>query len=76
MSILKHNYGNCPICLEILQPVSKYTINKEKKICITKSCGHIFHKNCYFRWREIKNTCPLCRCNHNISPDLPKDILL
>ncbi|XP_020803786.1 E3 ubiquitin-protein ligase RNF126-A [Drosophila serrata] len=25
------------------------------------SCGHVFHEECLFRWREQSRTCPICR---------------
>ncbi|KAH8259056.1 hypothetical protein KR038_006784 [Drosophila bunnanda] len=25
------------------------------------SCGHVFHEECLFRWRDQSRTCPICR---------------
>ena len=42
----------CNICLEVV-------CNKTNEH-IT-SCNHIFHKGCFIKWMQIKNTCPSCR---------------
>ena len=49
----------CSICL-----------NKINKITFFKTnCNHNFHLKCIVKWRQINNTCPICRglfCNCSI----------
>lgn len=50
MKKININTEICGICLEY--------IKKDYKIM---KCKHIFHKNCIYEWKCIKNSCPLCR---------------
>lgn len=49
----KNNEGDCTICLEKLN----------EQTIIKLSCLHKYHKNCYHKWINIKDNCPLCRTN-------------
>ena len=42
----------CSVCLEPL---------KNSNELIQLLCGHIFHKDCVYKWISEKNTCPNCR---------------
>lgn len=47
--------NNCAICLD------KYTDTENGNLVIL-NCGHIFHINCFRRWRnKPNNPCPTCR---------------
>ena len=48
----KERYGECPICMEILNPDTHITHTR---------CGHHFHTHCITQWTEQDNTCPCCR---------------
>ena len=43
----------CVICLSSDRKTQKYKTN----------CGHIYCKECLFRWLENNNRCPICRSN-------------
>ncbi len=45
------NMNVCSICLE-------YYVGKN--IIRILSCGHCYHKFCIDKWKENKNTCPVC----------------
>jgi hypothetical protein len=45
--------GDCSICLE----------ENKNKLCKIKKCGHIFHKECLYKWFSTNNSCPFCRCD-------------
>ena len=45
------NVTKCTICLD---PIALSAIMK-------LLCDHIFHRHCIEKWKERKNTCPLCR---------------
>lgn len=42
----------CAICFENL-------IEKTS----TLECGHVFHEECWNRWKSINDSCPMCRTN-------------
>lgn len=42
---------DCSICLEDIG----------KKEPCNLQCGHIFHYDCLYKWKAIKDTCPLCK---------------
>ncbi len=62
---LKHNEGECSICLESTlykngDPSKKYSNEERKKMLKKlKKCGHIFHEKCIRQVTDGK--CPLCR---------------
>merc|ERR1712087_250274 len=43
----------CSICLE--------NFDTEHPIVKTKSCKHLFHRQCLKGWLQVNRTCPLCR---------------
>jgi hypothetical protein len=43
----------CSICLE--------NIYKNPNIIYIKSCKHVFHRDCLFKWYKVKLQCPCCR---------------
>ncbi|KAM7344215.1 uncharacterized protein ACRADG_011035 [Cochliomyia hominivorax] len=51
----------CAICSEFFK--------NSDIIYSTTRCGHVFHRQCLFRWLTRSNTCPQCRANvhkHNV----------
>lgn len=42
---------SCPICLSAIVNTNSYRLN----------CGHYVHCLCFAKWRQVKNSCPLCR---------------
>ena len=54
-----HIKCECPICLEDI----------ELDTCIYDTyCNHNFHKECLYRWKNIKYSCPIC--NRSLGLDL------
>ena len=47
------NMDVCSICL------SDYDISS---LIIRLDCGHIFHRECIYKWIRKKRHCPYCRC--------------
>ena len=45
--------ATCSICLD------DFEIND--KVCRTKICNHLFHKECLKEWLKTENSCPVCR---------------
>merc|ERR1719401_2472200 len=56
---------SCSICLE--------DFDEETPFVKTKSCSHLFHKQCLRGWLQVNRTCPLCRedLGSGPSPALP-----
>ena len=52
---------DCAICLSTEHGTESETL----------LCGHVFHVHCIEPWKEMKNTCPLCR---RVGVALPKDL--
>lgn len=50
-----HDNAQCGICLE--------TMTEVDKLSIVKTCRHTFCKVCIERWTDIKEQCPICRCD-------------
>ncbi|XP_037814160.1 uncharacterized protein LOC119605248 [Lucilia sericata] len=51
----------CAICSEFFKSTDI--------IYSTSKCGHVFHRQCLFRWLTRSNTCPQCRASvhqHNV----------
>jgi len=49
---MKTNAGECLICWK--------KINKNK-IALRSCCKQNYHINCFFKWIEFRNICPICR---------------
>lgn len=49
--VVIHEKIECSVCLK-----------SEKNDCVKFDCGHKFHWDCAMMWLEVKNTCPICRC--------------
>lgn len=45
---------SCPICID------DYVKNGET-VVKTKTCGHLYHKQCLKNWMKTARTCPICR---------------
>ncbi|KAL6133230.1 hypothetical protein ACLB2K_065467 [Fragaria x ananassa] len=44
---------SCVICTELFE---------EHQQIIRLACPHHYHNNCFVRWLDVNDTCPLCRC--------------
>lgn len=53
------NNLSCPISLEMFQP--------EQSVIMINQCRHIFNEDHLSRWFETKSTCPMCRCNIQVT---------
>ncbi len=42
----------CPICLDLIE-----------NECLITKCNHSYHKDCFLKWMDQKETCPTCRQN-------------
>jgi hypothetical protein len=42
---------DCSICLEDCGSRQAYNLR----------CGHLFHQDCLDTWRNINDTCPMCK---------------
>lgn len=51
--------NECSICFD--------TISTDK---LTVACGHVFHACCMKKWKQTKNSCPLCRKDLDIGEDM------
>ncbi|XP_006658292.2 RING-H2 finger protein ATL70-like [Oryza brachyantha] len=43
----------CPVCLE--------SYGERDVLRVLPACGHLFHRECIFKWLRQRPTCPVCR---------------
>ncbi|CAD8161049.1 unnamed protein product [Paramecium octaurelia] len=44
--------AECSICMEELKQMEQY---------VELPCNHIFHSQCFSKWKNYKHLCPVCR---------------
>jgi len=54
----------CPICLDVLNPLTQK---------IELKCTHVYHKKCIDKWLHKHYTCPLCRERTRVVPSYSID---
>lgn len=53
---------HCPICLSEFSESSLDESSLDECVAVKgAACGHSFHLHCIEEWRNIHNTCPMCR---------------
>ena len=57
------NTDDCPICMDKMDRICTLSIT---------NCDHVFHNSCLNKWRNKKNSCPMCRTFINLERELPK----
>lgn len=52
----------CPVCLDVIDPLSHTQTDHEHSSMITILCGHVFHTRCLSKCSQShSSTCPVCR---------------
>ena len=50
---------SCIICHNnVRKPISLQTLTNDMNTC---DCNPIIHKKCFYNWKKISNSCPICR---------------
>jgi len=61
--VRKVNETNCPICCEVMQTRER----PDKPIINPACCGQHYHQVCLDGWKRIKQSCPSCRTDFNVT---------
>ena len=56
---------DCCVCYKECTPIN----------IVNTPCGHIYCKECFFRWIRVRPTCPMCRCNFTSLSNMSRDEL-
>ena len=51
---MREDLCDCEECCICMEKMRKTRLYKSK-------CSHFFHTKCVWKWKEIRNNCPLCR---------------
>ena len=55
------SHQDCPICMDVLMPLSADQESSCQGPPVQLDCGHVFGKACISRWLTESTSCPTCR---------------